>query len=447
LAFVAKGAFLLFVVLAAWSAYVHTRLLVSPGELEPRQVERLVSAVNWALVLAALNIAVLVALVLRSGKRWPAWALTAILLVDLGSFVKDRGQHPYGSLDRADEKPVHKLIRAQGYRSRYATGLNLESYAILHGAESAGGQDSLVDGRYAELLAESASSANALSLLNTKFVVRSRSTAGIKWCGPRCVSPLPLVDVRPSMSPFSFSLSSALKVGRLRVFWSPLDEKPVEATLRTGSNEPIRLTDKPWEAHFDPPETLETLTVALEEGSSGIRIERLELDGRPLELQADFIDLGEIKLNLHALPRAYFAASRAEAEDEEPKKATCWTTSDPVRITHPDTGETWQGTFEAGLVNVVRHEPETVVLETNTSEEGYVVLTETYRPGWRAEVDGEDRPVLRAQSAFRAVAVPAGRHRIVLTYRPGSFIIGALLSFVALFSLILLAASKRGRPP
>jgi hypothetical protein len=95
LALVAKGAFFLFVVLAAWSAYVHTRLLVSPGALEPRQVERLVSAVNWALVLAVLNIVVLLALVWRSGKRGPAWALTAILLVDLGSFVKDRGQHPY----------------------------------------------------------------------------------------------------------------------------------------------------------------------------------------------------------------------------------------------------------------------------------------------------------------------------------------------------------------
>jgi hypothetical protein len=249
------------------------------------------------------------------------------------------------------------------------------------------------------------------------------------------------------MSPFTFSLLPATPVGHLRVFWSPLDEKPAEATLGTNSTQPIRLTDNPWEAHFDLPETLEAVTVELEDGSSGIRLEGLEIDGRPLELRADFIDLGKIKVNLHALPRAYFAASGAEAENEEPiEDYTCWTPSDPVQITHPTTGETWRGTFEAGLVKVIRHEPETLVLETVTSEEGYAVLTETYRPGWRAEVDGEERPVLRAQSAFRAVAVPAGRHRIVLTYRPRSFILGAVLSFLALVGLILLAASKRGRP-
>jgi hypothetical protein len=247
------------------------------------------------------------------------------------------------------------------------------------------------------------------------------------------------------MSPFSFSLLSAIEVGHLRVFWSPLDEKPVEATLRTGSTEPNLLTDNPWEIRFEPSETLKTLTIELDRGSSGVRIERLELDGRPLELEADFIDLGKIKVNLHTLPRAYFAASRADAEPED-EDYTCWTTNDPVRITHPATGETRSGTFKAGLVEVVRHEPETVVVETDTSEEGYVILTETYRPGWRAEVDGEERPVLRAQSAFRGVAVPAGRHRIVLTYRPTSLILGAALSLLALVGLILLFATKRGRP-
>jgi uncharacterized membrane protein YfhO len=117
-----------------------------------------------------------------------------------------------------------------------------------------------------------------------------------------------------------------------------------------------------------------------------------------------------------------------------------------VRITDPTTGETRYGTFAAGLAEVVQHQPEALVLDVNAPDNGYVILTETYRPGWRAEVDGEERPVLRAQSAFRAVAVPAGQHRVTLTYRPLSLMIGAGLSFLALVGVILLAAAKRGRP-
>jgi hypothetical protein len=423
--------------------------LVSPGALEPPQVERLVSAVNWALVLVVLNMVVLLAIVWRGGKRWPMWALGALLVIDLGSFVKDRGQHPYRTRVRADERPVHRLIRAQGYRSRYATGLNLESYSILHGTESAGGQDSLVDGRYAELLSESMSSANVLSLLNVKFVVQSKSISGIAWCGPRARSLLPLIDVRSSMSPLTLSFIPPSPVGHLRVFWSPLDleDRKVEATLSAGSTPPSRLTADPWEARFEPPETLEALTVQLDDESAGVRLERIELDGAPLELRADFIDLGEIKLNLHSLPRAYFAASKMKVESEKPLESfACWTPADGVQITHPTTGETWSGELRNDFVSVIRHEPETLVLETDSPEDGYVILTETYRPGWRAEVDGEARPVLRAQSAFRAVAVSAGRHQIVLSYRPASLLFGALASFLALLGLIVLAASKRGRP-
>jgi len=47
-----------------------------------------------------------------------------------------------------------------------------------------------------------------------------------------------------------------------------------------------------------------------------------------------------------------------------------------------------------------------------------VVLARPWAPGWRAEVDGDPAPVVRANLAGLGVSVPAGTHEAKLEYRP-----------------------------
>ena len=53
-----------------------------------------------------------------------------------------------------------------------------------------------------------------------------------------------------------------------------------------------------------------------------------------------------------------------------------------------------------------------------SSPGGLVVLTDQWYPGWTATVDGRDAPILRVDTALRAVAVGPGSHTIEYRYAP-----------------------------
>lgn len=86
-----------------------------------------------------------------------------------------------------------------------------------------------------------------------------------------------------------------------------------------------------------------------------------------------------------------------------------------------------------------------VRIEVSASAPGLLVLMDTYDPGWRASVDDVPTPVLRANVAFRAVSVPAGRHVVETVYRPLSVTLGLVTSLVSALALALVAWLGRGR--
>jgi len=95
---------------------------------------------------------------------------------------------------------------------------------------------------------------------------------------------------------------------------------------------------------------------------------------------------------------------------------------------------------QAGQARIVQYEPERVVIETDAPADGILVLTDTYTPGWQARVDTQPAEVYVADYAFRAVRVPAGRHRVEFVYAPASFAVGSALSMAALACCGLWAA-------
>jgi len=68
-------------------------------------------------------------------------------------------------------------------------------------------------------------------------------------------------------------------------------------------------------------------------------------------------------------------------------------------------------------------------------------LSDLFYPGWEATVDGAEARVLRANHAFRAVALAPGEHVVEFRYRPASFRLGAAVSLGAALAVAALLAA------
>lgn len=84
-------------------------------------------------------------------------------------------------------------------------------------------------------------------------------------------------------------------------------------------------------------------------------------------------------------------------------------------------------------------------LRVSATAAGWVVLHESWYPGWRAELDGRPVPIYPADGVFRAVQVPAGEHRLVFRYAPRTFVAGGLISLVAWAGVLARPAVARIR--
>jgi hypothetical protein len=84
-----------------------------------------------------------------------------------------------------------------------------------------------------------------------------------------------------------------------------------------------------------------------------------------------------------------------------------------------------------------RDDPQETSLQVEMKGNGYLVLSDTYYPGWHAAVDGQEKEILRANGNFRALWLTPGSHRVTFLYKPLSFLLGLEIS---VFSALALGA-------
>ena len=118
---------------------------------------------------------------------------------------------------------------------------------------------------------------------------------------------------------------------------------------------------------------------------------------------------GDVKIyqNVTVLPRAFIVhQARAVASEEQALDLMRDPSFDPSRevlLTQAQVGATAPAT-RASSARIMSYTPEQVRIEARLDSPGYLVLTETYYPGWQAEVDGA--PVSIELLQYRADGSP-----------------------------------------
>jgi hypothetical protein len=87
-----------------------------------------------------------------------------------------------------------------------------------------------------------------------------------------------------------------------------------------------------------------------------------------------------------------------------------------------------------------------VTFDADADAAAMVVVAQSYYHPWRAYVDGNPTALWRANYAFQALEIPAGKHQVILAYEDHLFTCGCLLSLVSLLACAVLWFQWRTRP-
>lgn len=128
--------------------------------------------------------------------------------------------------------------------------------------------------------------------------------------------------------------------------------------------------------------------------------------------------------------------------DFDPGKQVVLEEEPPLRPAGQDfAGQALIANSQLSIVNsraeMTRYEDVEVEIKTSSDEPGFLVLADTYYPGWHAYVEGKEVKIYRANYGFRAVEVPSGEHKVEWRYEPTYFRLGLLISVVTLVLVLM----------
>ena len=95
-----------------------------------------------------------------------------------------------------------------------------------------------------------------------------------------------------------------------------------------------------------------------------------------------------------------------------------------------------------GSATLVSFAPDRISYTAESSDDGFLVMSEVYDPGWSAFLDGEQVPLYPTDVGLRGIVLPAGSHDVELRYQPLSLRLGFAVTVIA--HVVLLAVLLNG---
>ena len=232
--------------------------------------------------------------------------------------------------------------------------------------------------------------------------------------------------------------------------WRP-DQAPslerVEAWSARGPDAPAD-----WIAEIEfPRQPIAVLEIVNTSPNMVFQVRALNLidDGRQMafpitpDSRIERLDFFDVKLydRQDALPRARLVEQARVLDDADAARLLADPAFDPhaqVVLAPSASAQNVGGLPRGTPATFEQDSAEHVRIGVRAVADSYLVLADSWYPGWVATVDGVEVPIERANILFRAVRVPAGEHTVEFRYEPRSLLTGAFVSAASIVATLIL---------
>jgi hypothetical protein len=151
-----------------------------------------------------------------------------------------------------------------------------------------------------------------------------------------------------------------------------------------------------------------------------------------------------------SFPRIRWVACARSAQDEEDAWSQVlgmgWNPANEVILedaTFPEQAACSDTSTPA--LQIITDDVNRLIIRYQAEKDGYLVVADTWYPGWVGKLDKKTVPILHANYLFRAIVLPAGEHEVTMVYQPISFYAGVVITCLTLIAFITYAVKSRHR--
>ncbi|MEI6127180.1 MAG: YfhO family protein [Pseudomonadota bacterium] len=90
-----------------------------------------------------------------------------------------------------------------------------------------------------------------------------------------------------------------------------------------------------------------------------------------------------------------------------------------------------------GSAEIIDNKPNRVLLRARANRQVFLILSDTFYPGWRAWDNGVEVSILKVNHTLRGLLISEGDHEILFMFKPVTFIAGMYISLAALTGVIV----------
>ena len=89
-------------------------------------------------------------------------------------------------------------------------------------------------------------------------------------------------------------------------------------------------------------------------------------------------------------------------------------------------------------ISIEDYKSDIIRIKADLSNDGVIVLNDTYYPGWKVYVDGKEGKIYPANYIYRGIYVSGGNHKIEFIFKPVTFIIGSIITLISFFAVLII---------